>query len=268
MGSMELPEFLEQDWQASVGTVASQWEALLTAISLPNLGVASGALMGLARALGSLAAVFYEHPQLGFALLTGGTAIAGLAILAGSIGLLVALTGPIVAVGIAITGLVLALGALIYVNWGDITSSVWRGMMAITETIKSTLKYVFQQMALDLVHFIRDLPAAIYRGIMGPAPRTNDPAGERAKMWEFFFGKGDGRTWVPDEFGGGSFQKQNWVPPRAGGQMIQTHVAINLDNVRLADAVAYSIARRAEESYGAAPFDGSMHPMPVEHLAI
>ena len=62
----------------------------------------------------------------------------------------------------------------------------------------------------------------------------------------------------------GGVQKQNWLAPsEAGGQMIQTRIQLNVDGHRIADAVAYQIARRAEESYGAGGLDGSMHPHPI-----
>lgn len=72
---------------------------------------------------------------------------------------------------------------------------------------------------------------------------------------------------VPDGFGG--YHLQNWMPPSgSGGKPIEVHTQLNVDGHRIADAVAYHIARRLEESHGAGTYDGSMHPTPVEHLPL
>jgi hypothetical protein len=55
-------------------------------------------------------------------------------------------------------------------------------------------------------------------------------------------------------------------PPKQSEQMIQTHVQLNLDGMRLADAVAHHIVRRGAHPHSGGQFDGSMSPTPVDFL--
>jgi hypothetical protein len=54
------------------------------------------------------------------------------------------------------------------------------------------------------------------------------------------------------------------VPPRQDGQAIETRVQLNLDGMRLADAVAHHIVRRGASPHSGGQFDGSMSPASVD----
>jgi hypothetical protein len=96
-------------------------------------------------------------------------------------------------------------------------------------------------------------------------------AGAFQKLWNLvpsFKAEPRGADAVPGPGTMEGFMPQGWVlpPPKQGEQMIQTRVQLNLDGMRLADAVAHHIVRRGAHPHSGGQFDGSMSPTPVDFL--
>ncbi|MBS0240370.1 MAG: hypothetical protein JSR89_18310 [Proteobacteria bacterium] len=254
---------LERDYQTNLSAFTTQWNALLTAVGSPAMGLATQGLHMMVQALSGLTQLVAHHPALGTGLVAG-LSVGGAAAAIGIAMRLAAVFIPGGALIVGLTTLGSTVASLAAAHWDEIKKFGPKAMGAVTGAFSDLGTWISQaitnipskandaiwKMGNALGQAIHDAIANAASGIFGGSV-TSGPTGARGTA-----GVAPG--------GPGLMHRQSWVPPSGGGGMQPIHTAVIMDGRKIAEQVTYHQVRGARFVGGAATFDAVAHPSPVD----